>query len=146
MPGLSTRLENEIRSVVADEPTAPSSSGRAVTASNVRVMPPTEAPCDATTWHGATVLAGTSTFAENWCVHAPASHPPAGYGGDDEAYDDDDDDDDDASESENEYLCSDDGKDDNGGDDDDDSNDDVQAPDGRVEGEEADVASEEANA
>jgi len=26
---------------------------------------------DLTTWRGASVLAGTSTFAEHWCVHAP---------------------------------------------------------------------------
>ena len=74
---------------------------------------------DHTTWFGAAVLAGTSTFAEHWCVHAPtAPAPPGGaaghYGGpygysygygdvssDDDGLgldDDDDDDDDDDSE------------------------------------------------
>ena len=30
-------------------------------------------PADASTWAGASVLAGTSTFAEHWCVHAPTA-------------------------------------------------------------------------
>ena len=37
---------------------------------------------DHTTWFGAAVLAGTSTFAEHWCVHAPtAPAPPGGAAG-----------------------------------------------------------------
>ena len=76
---------------------------------------------DHTTWFGAAVLAGTSTFAEHWCVHAPTAPAPSkginpgSYfdqsssgddddedDGDDDGDDDDDDDDDDESEGESE--------------------------------------------
>ena len=61
---------------------------------------------DHTTWFGAAVLAGTSTFAEHWCVHAPTAPAPSkginpgsyfdqSSSGDDDDEDDGDDDGDD---------------------------------------------------
>ena len=41
----------------------------------VKVAPPRQG--DLTTWFGASMLAGTSTFSEHWCVHAPTVEPPA---------------------------------------------------------------------
>ena len=41
---------------------------------SVRVRPSIDG--DATTWIGASVLAGTSTFAEHWCAHAPTGPLP----------------------------------------------------------------------
>ena len=80
--------------------------GGGATRASVRVRPSIDG--DATTWIGASVLAGTSTFAEHWCVHAPTGPlPNAQYWVDDENDDDDDyeeeedsDDDDDEEEDE----------------------------------------------
>ena len=61
--GLPRRLAHEIAQIVG----GPSMG-------SVRVRPSIDG--DATTWIGASVLAGTSTFADHWCVHAPSSGPP----------------------------------------------------------------------
>ena len=64
--------------------------GGGATRASVRVRPSIDG--DATTWIGASVLAGTSTFAEHWCVHAPTGPlPNAQYWIDDENDDEDED-------------------------------------------------------
>ena len=81
MPGLGERLKFELTRVLEAEPGA---------VPTVRVYPAQRG--DHTTWLGASVLAGTSTFAEHWCVHAPTAPPPR-FAADDDDEDDDDDDD-----------------------------------------------------
>ena len=85
IPGLPTRLENELARKVNAE------SGRAAAgrADHIVVRPSIEG--DATTWHGASVLAGTATFAQHWCVHAPSVPMPSGYEDEDDEDEDDDD-------------------------------------------------------
>ena len=88
--GLPQRLEHEIGKKVGGP-------------SNVRVHPSIDG--DATTWIGASVLAGTSTFADHWCVHAPSSEPPLGVSADEDDECEDyemEDDDDEEEESEEE--------------------------------------------
>jgi cell division ATPase FtsA len=114
MAGLPTRMENELKRTLKKE------SGM-ISMPEVKVAPPRQG--DLTTWFGASMLAGTSTFSEHWCVHAPTVEPPAqgtrasrirrllqaaaGYVGYDQAAgtfaeddDEDDEDDDDAEEEE----------------------------------------------
>ena len=88
LPGLPTRLENELAALVEAEPGR--SAGKA---EHIHVRPSIGG--DATTWHGASVLAGTATFAHHWCVHAPTMPMPSGYDDEDEEDVDDDDDEDD---------------------------------------------------
>ncbi|KAL3904690.1 MAG: hypothetical protein SGPRY_011193 [Prymnesium sp.] len=80
MPGLSSRLEGELSHLVK--------ANCGATAA-VKVFPSIGG--DLTTWRGASVLAGTSTFAEHWCVHAPTVQPcdiGTGLESDDEESDD----------------------------------------------------------
>jgi hypothetical protein len=65
MQGLPERLQYELAELFHNEDGGPKSA--------VVVAPPE--PRDGTTWKGASVLAGTSTFAEHWCVHAPPDAP-----------------------------------------------------------------------
>jgi len=119
MHGLPERLRYELAEMFAE-------SGGSRSA--VAVSPPE--PADGTTWKGASVLAGTSTFAEHWCVHAPHMGPcMPPWAGSEEEYEDgeeDDDDDDDFDE----------------GEDDDDDDDDDDADEEGEEGEEADEGEE----
>ena len=68
MAGLPTRMENELKRTLKKE------SGM-ISMPEVKVAPPRQG--DLTTWFGASMLAGTSTFSEHWCVHAPTVEPPA---------------------------------------------------------------------
>jgi len=112
MPGLAERLKFELTRLLEAEPGAVPS---------VRVYPAQRG--DHTTWLGASVLAGTSTFAEHWCVHAPTAPPPRFAAEDEEEEDDDDDDDDDKEEEEEDFEDYDDDDDDD--DDDEDEEEDV---------------------
>ena len=89
--GLPQRLAHEIGEVVAK-----GDSG--ISKASVKVRPSIDG--DATTWIGASVLAGTSTFAEHWCVHAPTSsqHPYHEWMEGDKDEDDDDEEEEDEEE------------------------------------------------
>mmetsp|Transcript_12232 Transcript_12232/g.26422 ORF Transcript_12232/g.26422 Transcript_12232/m.26422 type:complete len:608 (-) Transcript_12232:466-2289(-) len=90
MPKLPERLQFEIKTLLARQ------LGSQL---NVKVMPSLEG--DHTTWFGASVLAGTSTFAEHWCVHAPTAPNLSGLDdGKHELSSPDDDDDDDEEDEE----------------------------------------------
>lgn len=85
LPGLPARLEHELSLLVQTE------GDRSSRTCPIKVRPSLDG--DATTWLGASVLAGTETFATHWCVHAPTTPNPEAdsvYA----AYPDDDDDDD----------------------------------------------------
>lgn len=118
--GLPQRLAHELGNAVETDyfEAVKGRNGISLSKECVRVRPSIDG--DATTWLGAAMLAGTSTFAEHWCVHAPSGAPRPFGGGDDES--------DEKSEEEN-----DDNDDDHDHDDDDDDNDNdknVNAPHG----------------
>ena len=146
-------LQDEIGELLAKEPhtegggggspaagwSAGRSSGGGAAASRlraaVRVHPALEG--DFTTWRGASVLAGTSTFAEHWCVHAPTHAGPAPWAPDDDDYGSDDEDGDepyDDDDSDDEYVDA-----DEEGDDDDEDEEEAEVEEekgGEEEGEE----------
>ena len=65
IPGLAERLQSELAKLAREGRPARD----AVRPESVRVFPSRDG--DHTTWLGARTLAGTSTFSEHWCVHAP---------------------------------------------------------------------------